>query len=106
MTVHSKCKILRVKLVLSNGIDQEVHYFKLESAQPDFYDVKVGQFALLSSNFRNNFVTFGRVVGVICNEKQVNTILKSPKLKVPRVMKIIQLTEKEILDLLEGVEVS
>ncbi|MCJ7969491.1 MAG: hypothetical protein MUW51_11445 [Lactococcus lactis] len=72
-------KLLRVKFLLSNGIDQEEHYFKIEPYQPDFYHVKAGQFVLLSSNFKNNFATFGRIVGVICNIKQIKSITSQRK---------------------------
>ncbi|WP_242326995.1 MULTISPECIES: hypothetical protein [Lactococcus] len=98
-------KLLRVKFLLSNGIDQEEHFFKIEPYQPDFYHVKAGQFVLLSSNLKNNFATFGRIVGVICNIKQIKSIT-SQKKKIPQAMKIFQLTEEEILDLLEGMEIS
>lgn len=98
-------KLLRVKFVLSNGIDQEEHYFKIEPHQPDFYHVEPGQFVLLSSNLKNNFATFGRIVGVICNTKQIKAIT-SKKKKIPQAMKTFQLTEEEILDLLEGMEMS
>lgn len=99
----SRCKLLRVKFMLSNGIDQEEHYFKIEPHQPDFNQVEAGQFVLLASNLKNNLATFGRVMGVICNNKQIETISRKNS-NIPQAMKVFHLSEEEILDLLEGME--
>lgn len=99
----SRCKLLRVKFILSNGIDQEEHYFKIEPHQPDFNTVEAGNFVLLASNFKNNLVTFGKIIGVICNSKQIDTVTKNEN-NIPRAIKTLNFNEEELLDLVEGIE--
>ena len=96
-------KLLRVKFLLANGIHSEDHSFKIENHQPDFERVKVGQFALLSSNLETNLTAFGKIVGVICNSTQIKQIHKKNR-TIPRAMLVFDLSNEQILDLLEGME--